>query len=116
MGILKRFGKMYRDFTKRAPSSGICEVCGEELEVDPESGEEHCPTCENPEEQETEKAACARPDLRKRNVDTKKPEQNHIGLSGFLRVETGVEDFKSCNKGEPSMAMKVEIRDNKLYV
>jgi hypothetical protein len=50
MGILKRFGKMYRDFTKRAPSSGICEVCGEELEVDPESGEQHCPTCENPEE------------------------------------------------------------------
>lgn len=50
MGYLKRFGKMYRDFRKREPSSGICEVCGEELEVDPESGEEHCPVCENPEE------------------------------------------------------------------
>jgi hypothetical protein len=50
MGFLKRFGKMYRDLIKGAPSPGICEVCGGEIEADPESGEEHCTVCENPEE------------------------------------------------------------------
>ncbi len=50
MGLLKRFGAKYRYFRKGVPFPGICEVCGEELEVDPECGEEHCPVCENPEE------------------------------------------------------------------
>jgi len=49
MGLLKRFGEKSRDLIKGLPSPGICEVCGEEMEVDTESGEEHCPICENPE-------------------------------------------------------------------
>lgn len=28
----------------------ICEICGERLEIDPESGECRCPVCEMPEE------------------------------------------------------------------
>jgi hypothetical protein len=50
MGLLKRFGNRYRDSIKEATSPGICGVCGEEMEIDPESGEEHCPECDNPEE------------------------------------------------------------------
>lgn len=50
MGVTKRFGDKYHEIMKDVPSSGICEVCGELLEIDPESGEEHCPICESPEE------------------------------------------------------------------
>jgi len=50
MGLLKLFGEKYRNYGKRMPSPEICDVCGEELDIDPESGEEHCPACENPEE------------------------------------------------------------------
>ncbi len=28
----------------------VCELCGEELEVDGESGECRCPACDNPEQ------------------------------------------------------------------
>jgi len=49
MGVLKRFGEIYRKWGKGALPPGICEVCGGAMEVDPESGEEHCPVCENPE-------------------------------------------------------------------
>ncbi|KAF0221554.1 MAG: hypothetical protein FD174_323 [Geobacteraceae bacterium] len=49
MGVLQRFGEMYRKWRRGAIPSEICEVCGEELEIDPESGEGHCPVCENPE-------------------------------------------------------------------
>ena len=50
MGVLQRFGELYRKWRKGAIPSEICEVCGGELEVDPESGEDHCPVCENPEQ------------------------------------------------------------------
>lgn len=33
-----------------AITSEQCELCGAEMDVDPESGEQHCPVCENPEE------------------------------------------------------------------
>jgi len=49
MGIIKRFGELYRKFRRRGIPTEICEVCGGELEIDPESGERHCPVCENPE-------------------------------------------------------------------
>lgn len=51
MVLLKRFGEVYRELSKDIPSPKACEVCGEDLEVDPESGEEHCPVCENAEGQ-----------------------------------------------------------------
>ena len=50
MSTDKRFGEKYRKPAKDALPSGICEVCGAELEIDPESGEVHCPVCEYPEE------------------------------------------------------------------
>ncbi len=50
MGVLERFGEMYRKLRKGATPPEICEICGAELESDPESGEKHCPVCENPEE------------------------------------------------------------------
>jgi hypothetical protein len=28
----------------------LCEICGGEMDMEPESGEQHCPVCENPEE------------------------------------------------------------------
>jgi|GEM_PF-2107876 len=49
MGVLKRFGEMYRKWRTGEIPAGICEVCGEDMEIDPESGERHCPVCENPE-------------------------------------------------------------------
>jgi len=49
MGTVKKFGKEFREATKGAVPAAICEVCGEELDIDPESGEVHCPVCENPE-------------------------------------------------------------------
>jgi rubrerythrin len=49
MGVLQRFGEMYRKWRRGAIRQEICEVCGEELEIDPESSEGHCPVCENPE-------------------------------------------------------------------
>jgi len=45
-----RFGDKYRKWAKGEVPPDICEVCGGELETDPEAGEEHCPVCENPEE------------------------------------------------------------------
>jgi rubrerythrin len=50
MGTDKRFGEEYRKAAKGTLPSGICEVCGTELEMEPESGESHCPVCESPEE------------------------------------------------------------------
>ncbi len=49
MEVLKRFGEMYRKWRRGATPSEICEVCGEEMEIDRETGEGHCPVCENPE-------------------------------------------------------------------
>ena len=40
MGVIKRFGKMYRQWRTGEIPAGICEVCGEEMEIDPESGED----------------------------------------------------------------------------
>jgi hypothetical protein len=38
--------------TKRKPERpAVCEICGEVLERDPESGEEYCPACYFSEEQ-----------------------------------------------------------------
>ncbi len=50
MEIVKKFGELYRKGQKRSPPAGICEVCGGETEIEAESGEEHCPVCENPEQ------------------------------------------------------------------
>lgn len=50
MGVLKRFGENYRKRNKEGIPSSVCEVCGEKLEVDQDSGEEHCRVCENPEQ------------------------------------------------------------------
>ena len=49
MGVLQRFGELYRKWLKGANPPDICEVCGGEMDVDPESGESHCPVCESPE-------------------------------------------------------------------
>lgn len=49
MGVLQRFGEMYRKWRRGAIPPEICEVCGGEMDVDPESRESHCPACENPE-------------------------------------------------------------------
>jgi hypothetical protein len=49
MGSDKKFGKGFREATRGAVPLEICEVCGAELEIDPESGEVSCPVCENPE-------------------------------------------------------------------
>jgi len=49
MGVLQRFGEMYRKWRKGVIPPEICEACGGELDVDPESRESHCPVCENPE-------------------------------------------------------------------
>ncbi len=46
MGTDKKFGKGYRESTRGAVPSEICEICGGELEIDPESGEVCCPICE----------------------------------------------------------------------
>ncbi len=40
-----------KDEGKRRPTE-ICELCGETLEVDPESREGHCIFCEEPEREE----------------------------------------------------------------
>lgn len=45
----KRFGETYRTWATGEKPEGICEVCGGELEMDPESGEQSCPSCDNPE-------------------------------------------------------------------
>ena len=50
MGVIKQFGEAYRRQTKEETPAVICEVCGGEMEIDPDSGEGHCPVCENPEE------------------------------------------------------------------
>jgi len=50
MGAHKQFGETYRRQTRNETPQGVCEVCGGELEVDMETGDEHCPVCENPEE------------------------------------------------------------------
>ncbi len=50
MGVLKRFGAIYRKWRSGPTPPGICEVCGGDLDVDRESGEGHCPVCENPEQ------------------------------------------------------------------
>jgi hypothetical protein len=48
MGVLQRFGEMYRKWRNGVIPPEICEVCGGELDIDPESGGGHCPVCENP--------------------------------------------------------------------
>ncbi len=35
---------------KRKKDAEVCELCGETLEADNESGERVCPICDNPEE------------------------------------------------------------------
>ncbi len=46
MGNLAR-----KDEGKRRPAE-LCELCGEALEIDPESREGHCIFCEEPEKEE----------------------------------------------------------------
>ncbi len=50
METTKRFGEGYRKKVQGEKAEGICEVCGGELEIDRESGESHCPVCEDPEQ------------------------------------------------------------------
>jgi hypothetical protein len=50
MGVLQRYGEMYQQGRKETVPSEICEVCGAELEFDPDGGEGHCPVCEDPEQ------------------------------------------------------------------
>lgn len=50
MEKLHKFGESHRQWQKEATAPGICAVCGGELDIEPESGEEHCPVCETPEE------------------------------------------------------------------
>ncbi len=50
MGDTKRFGEEYRRRQKVEVPADICELCGEKLEVDPETGECHCLVCEDSEE------------------------------------------------------------------
>jgi predicted RNA-binding Zn-ribbon protein involved in translation (DUF1610 family) len=37
------------DKTRKRVSTENCEICGQKLERDPESGEYYCPDCDNPE-------------------------------------------------------------------
>lgn len=48
MGILQRFGESYRKRLVEPLPPEICEICGGVMDVDPESGERHCPVCDNP--------------------------------------------------------------------
>ncbi len=50
MSDSKRYGEEYRQAHKGQIPVNICELCGEPLDIDPESGEVHCPVCETPEE------------------------------------------------------------------
>ncbi len=50
MGTDKEFGEAYRKKAKGETPPGICEICGGDLDMDPESNEGHCPVCESPEE------------------------------------------------------------------
>ncbi len=50
MDTTKRCGETYRKLVKDAPPPGICQLCGGELDVDPEGSEAHCPVCEGPDE------------------------------------------------------------------
>jgi len=50
MGDSKKYGEIYRKAIKEVIPPEVCEVCGGELEIDPETGESHCPVCENPEQ------------------------------------------------------------------
>lgn len=50
MGDSQRFGENFRKWSKGGKSPEMCEVCGEKMEMDPESGEGHCPVCEEPEQ------------------------------------------------------------------
>ncbi len=50
MGASQKYGEAYRKQRKEATPPELCEVCGSEMEVDPESGETHCPVCENPDQ------------------------------------------------------------------
>ena len=45
----KQFGETYRKWAQGEKSKDICEMCGEELVRDPESGESSCPACDNEE-------------------------------------------------------------------
>ncbi len=50
MGDTKRFGEEYRRRLQGEIPAVVCEVCGEEMEVDTEGGDAHCPVCEAAEE------------------------------------------------------------------
>lgn len=41
----ERSRKWRKDVT---PAVELCEICGAEMDVDQESGEQHCPVCESP--------------------------------------------------------------------
>lgn len=45
----KQFGETYRKSVQGEKLKEVCELCGEELDIDPESGERYCPSCDNPE-------------------------------------------------------------------
>ncbi|HEX8960451.1 MAG TPA: hypothetical protein VF775_02670 [Geobacteraceae bacterium] len=50
MRTVDRFKNDERKDARKESPSLLCELCGAECETDPESGELHCPVCENPEE------------------------------------------------------------------
>ena len=45
----KRFGETYRKWALGEKPKNICEICGEELVQESESGESSCPACDNEE-------------------------------------------------------------------
>ncbi len=49
MGPLRRVEKISRKERYTEGRIWVCELCGTEWEMEPESGEFHCPVCDNPE-------------------------------------------------------------------
>jgi predicted amidophosphoribosyltransferase len=37
-----------KEKTSKEKNTGICDICGQEMERDPESGEYFCPDCDTP--------------------------------------------------------------------
>ncbi len=52
MGTFSRLTSVPHKGTRVERRVLVCEICGERLEVDRESGERHCPVCEMPDQEE----------------------------------------------------------------
>ena len=50
MGELVRRLRMPKKGNRQESRRWVCEVCGNDLEMDPESGEQHCLICDIPDE------------------------------------------------------------------